>query len=505
MKKLLKGDGQWSTTKELLGWLVDTVAKTVSLTTRKGSKLLQRFDFLRGKKRTSLKQWQKFIGELRSMVLAIPGGRGLFSALQHGLTHSDKSRVRITPHIRNYLDDLEHLARDLANRPTRIAEIIPDNPVLLNAVDASKSGMGGVSFSRDHAPILWREPFSPAQQAALITDANPSGTITISDMEQAAIIAQDDLNCQLYDLREQTSATASDNTPAVGRCNRGCTTTTDAAAYLSRLHSLHQRHYRYNKLTSHIPGVANVMADDCSRLWQLSDSQLLSHFEQHYPQSRSWKLCQLRPALKQALTCSLLKQPADLPSLLDAWHPATVSGLTGKNFVIPSDSPARYKTCPKSPSSPSSPSMPSDTVMDVPPAVVNPSELTQWMKPYEPSVRRSPAWGSPILASSLAARSNPASLLSSDPSAKPTPPQIVSTPPLSKSSSRSWLWRPAMAPPGPLPLPTSDSSVSSSSSVLASTLTPPATKTTLLRLPWQTPISSLVPPATVGPTQLCRL
>jgi hypothetical protein len=24
-------------------------------------------------------------------------------------------------------------------------------------------------------------------------------------------------------------------------------------------------------------------------------------------------------------------------------------------------------------------------------------------------------------------------------------------------------------------------------------------------LPWQTPISSLVPPATVGPTQLCRL
>ncbi len=35
----------------------------------------------------------------------------------------------------------------------------------------------------------------------------------------------------------------------------------------------------------------HVMADDCSRLWHLSDTQLLTHFALHYPQTKPWRLC----------------------------------------------------------------------------------------------------------------------------------------------------------------------------------------------------------------------
>jgi hypothetical protein len=38
----------------------------------------------------------------------------------------------------------------------------------------------------------------------------------------------------------------------------------------------------------HIAGAANAIADDASHLWLMSDSQLLSHFQQTYPQSQPW-------------------------------------------------------------------------------------------------------------------------------------------------------------------------------------------------------------------------
>jgi hypothetical protein len=82
VKKMLKGDACWDTTKVMLGWLIDTVNKTITLPPHRVERLLQIFESLHGKKRVSLNNWHRVVGELRSMVLAIPGGRGLFNALQ---------------------------------------------------------------------------------------------------------------------------------------------------------------------------------------------------------------------------------------------------------------------------------------------------------------------------------------------------------------------------------------------------------------------------------------
>ena len=56
------------------------------------------------------------------------------------------------------------------------------------------------------------------------------------------------------------------------------------------------------------------MADDCSRLWHLTDEQLLTHFDSHYPQSLPWQQCTLRPEMTFALLSALQRkqQPPEL-------------------------------------------------------------------------------------------------------------------------------------------------------------------------------------------------
>ena len=173
--------------------------------------------------------------------------------------------MRITQHIRNHLTDFEILANDLHRRPTRLGEIVADCPRELGTVDACAKGMGGVLFTEDYDPVLWRATFPLDIQDNIVSSDNPSGDLTNSDLEQAGIIAQADIAAQEFDTREITVATLSDNTPAIGRSNRGATTTDRAAAYLCRPASFHQRHYRYHHEVSFINGHLNELADGLSR------------------------------------------------------------------------------------------------------------------------------------------------------------------------------------------------------------------------------------------------
>jgi len=82
-KKLATGDGQWSTQRTVLGWLLDTKARTITLPAHRAACL---HDILaavpRECSRISTRHWHQLLGELRSMTLALPGSRGLFSTLQ---------------------------------------------------------------------------------------------------------------------------------------------------------------------------------------------------------------------------------------------------------------------------------------------------------------------------------------------------------------------------------------------------------------------------------------
>ena len=162
ISKLEKGDGCWTTYKKMLGWMVDSVRKTIELPPERHQRLLHILDDTRRKKRISVRKCQKLLGELRSMVLAISGGDGFFSQLQYELTHATKKRVRITRVVRDHLDDLYALAQDIGNRPTRIAELFPSDPGhIFGTCDASGLGMGGTFFDENGTGYAWRFPFSP--------------------------------------------------------------------------------------------------------------------------------------------------------------------------------------------------------------------------------------------------------------------------------------------------------------------------------------------------------
>jgi hypothetical protein len=78
MKKMLKGDATWETRKVVLGWMLDTCAMTIQLPPHRVTRLFELLDsFAPRQRRTTVNKWKKLLGELRSMVLGIPGGGAL--------------------------------------------------------------------------------------------------------------------------------------------------------------------------------------------------------------------------------------------------------------------------------------------------------------------------------------------------------------------------------------------------------------------------------------------
>jgi hypothetical protein len=397
VNKFLKGDGAWVTRKLVLGWLIDTVTMTIELPPHRLARLLAILDRLPvTKSRVQTKDWHKVLGELRSMAIGIPGARGLFSTLQEAFRKPlDKKRLRLNKHVHAFLADFRWLANDLARRKTRLHELQPeDSPSLLGATDAARRGMGGVLFANrgDHViPLMWRAPFPTHIQDRLVSFSNLKGDITNSDLELAGSVAQLDILAQHVGARERTVQLLHDNTAAVYWQRKGSTTTTGPAAYLLRLQALHQRFYRYVPVHDYIPGPANGMADDCSRLWELSDSQLVSYFNATYPQPTSWRLCHLRTPFLSALTSALSSERCEPASYLAATAAHKLIGNSGPPFAFPLDSTTSF---PKSTTkSLSSKSLAPDTATVVSPPARSPSDLARWRTPCAQWARRLPDWG----------------------------------------------------------------------------------------------------------------
>ena len=213
VKKLRKGDGTWSTIKTILGWIIDTLAMTIQLPPHRLERLNEILNGIAPtQRRTSINNWHRIVGELRSMTLAIPGARGLFSTLQEAFRHKEVStaRLRLSKHAHAFLDDFRWLANDIALRPTRIHEVIASwIPATLGACDAAGQGMGGVHFIPQAdgtiIPLLWRCRFPQKVRDDLVSVQNPRGNITNSDLELAGSVAQHDVLAHHADVRERTT------------------------------------------------------------------------------------------------------------------------------------------------------------------------------------------------------------------------------------------------------------------------------------------------------------
>jgi hypothetical protein len=430
LKKLLKGDGSWATRKLLLGWIVDTQRQTIELPAHRKLELAQIFSSLHHSKRVSNKRWLQVLGKLRFVALAIPGAAGLFSTLQWALYQAGRNRVRLTRSVRSTLDEFGRLVADLCARPAYLAEIVPELPHLLGATDAAKAGMGGVYFDHTGQGYWWREPFPDRVQRCLATFEHPHGTITNSDLEQAALLAQLDVMSCSHDTQYATLHNFSDNVAAVSRTRKGAVSKPGPSARLCQVASSHQRQHRYCHRAQYLPGPQNVMSDDCSRLQHLTPRAFACHLEQHYPQASPWQQRHLRPEMSSLLTSALLCASQTRLWPAKPATPVPASSPTGPCSAPHTTSNPACATSPTpKPSCLSSLSTPCAAVTQPPIAPASLCELAQWKTHSWPWARGSPHWVNQIPERKfLAAKGTiPYWLLSSKPSGMPTAQQRVPT------------------------------------------------------------------------------
>ena len=399
-KKLLQGDACWATQKTILGWDFDTDTGTLNLPRHRLDRLYDLLDaFPASRRRAPIREWNQLLGELRSMSAALPGSSGLFSILQDALGRGDRHRIRLSRKVFDTLADFRAIADTLRARPTRFTELIPKGePVAIGACDASRQGMGGVWFTHDLPPIVWRAPFPPAIQAQLTTSENRTGSLSISDLELAGTLAHKHvLAIALPSIAERPIWLAGDNRASLAWATKGSSTSTAARAYLLRLNALHQRHYRYVPQHSFIAGKANVMADDASRRWDLTDSALIAHFNSLYPQNTSWTMQTLPDEMRYAAIGSLSRRRWIPATLRIAKHPPRVPGASGNVSALPS---VVDPTCSTSLATLSrcSCSLPKGTALAPLSPATDPCALAQWKMPSGKWHRRSPGWGPLTLA-----------------------------------------------------------------------------------------------------------
>jgi hypothetical protein len=122
-------------------------------------------------------------------VLALSGGKGIFSVLQEILQHKcdQGSRVCLTQPMHRVLQYFRWLTEDLTRQPQRISEITPKaKPDTMRAQDASALAIGGVHFvphEDGHVLLLlWQSPFQRATQQCMVSFDNPTGDINKSKL-----------------------------------------------------------------------------------------------------------------------------------------------------------------------------------------------------------------------------------------------------------------------------------------------------------------------------------
>ena len=345
LKKLRKGDCSWSTVKEVLGWVIDTVNMTLHLPARRVERLGEILSSIPPtQKRTSVKKWHKVLGELRSMSLAMPGARHLFSHMQRALASKLGGRISLTRDVHQALEDFRWLFRDITSRPTRLAEIIPLAAAAEGHHDASGMGAGGIWFPGPHLrpregfvnkPVVWRMRWPQFIIDQLVTRENPEGTISNSDLELAGGLLHLEALAQCFDIRERTVLSKTDNLNALFWQRKGSTSSDKVPPHLLRLFGIHQRYHRYVPRHDYLPGESNHVADALSRDFFLSWETLLNNLSHVLPVQPS--ACQIwtpSSRVTSSVISSLLRKRSSPESVLVEPKGTAQLGDSGKASAI---------------------------------------------------------------------------------------------------------------------------------------------------------------------------
>ena len=141
---------------------------------------------------TSVKRWHETLGKLWAMSLALPGSQNIFSLLQNAMTGQSKGWITPSKEVHDALDDFQWMHAHITSRPTCIAEVIPFLLVTKGHHNTSGLGAGSIWFPCNHlvphkgtpihCPSVWQHQWLPPIMSHLVTESNPTGSITNSDL-----------------------------------------------------------------------------------------------------------------------------------------------------------------------------------------------------------------------------------------------------------------------------------------------------------------------------------
>ena len=114
----------------------------------------------------------------------------MFTRLQHVLRKVRGRRVPISTAVYDELITWRQLVHELADHSTHLRELDPPPLTWEGATDASGAGMDGVCQDPKGQWFVWRSPVSVATHALLVKDTNPTGDVTINDLDIAALFDQ---------------------------------------------------------------------------------------------------------------------------------------------------------------------------------------------------------------------------------------------------------------------------------------------------------------------------
>ena len=93
VKKLVAGEGDWTCVKEVLGWILDIEAGSVTLPDKNLEEFLTLADIPVTHRRMGRKDLEHLVGKLRSMHLAVPGAVSHLFHIQRALNQGGVDRA----------------------------------------------------------------------------------------------------------------------------------------------------------------------------------------------------------------------------------------------------------------------------------------------------------------------------------------------------------------------------------------------------------------------------
>jgi hypothetical protein len=309
-KKLARGEGAWANVKEILGMTFDGIGKTIWLAENKRDALILVLKtwLRKSSKRIGIafSEFRTTLSKLQHAFLTVPAGRGLLSAFYKVLAKQPALvSLHTNQNLYNAVRDCRTFLRDTISTPTKCRNLVTGWPDYVGITDASGHGLGGVIIgeNKEVPPVVFRLQWPADITASIVSDTNPNGSITNSDLEMAGLLMLWLVMEDVCNVEDAHVALFSDNSPTVHWVQRLAAKNSPIAMQLIRALALRLQLAKASPLTPmHIAGVNNSLTDIPSRsfgsdaTWHCNtDTELLTLFNLTFPlpNQGSWTVFRL--------------------------------------------------------------------------------------------------------------------------------------------------------------------------------------------------------------------